>query len=108
MKALTIDALAEENARHAGTAGVSAEGCARGFRPAFLDRATQTVYASRYADGRLAPFHVLDGLPLWLVAIRCRDGRVVGLKPSVITGFVRAGRFYTREQAAGAAVEGAQ
>jgi hypothetical protein len=105
MDALTLERLGEENRHHLGTAGVSAEGRALGFRPAFLDLATRIVYPSRYADGRLAPFHVLDGLPQALVVTRHRDGRVVRVKASVITGFVRGGRFYTRAQAAFAAGE---
>jgi hypothetical protein len=101
--ALTVERLTAENERHRGTAGVSTEGRALGFRPAFLDRATRIVYPSRYADGRHAPFHVLDGLPRPLVVTRYRDGRVVGVKSSVISGFLRGGRFYTRAQAACAA-----
>jgi hypothetical protein len=101
--ALTAERLAAENERHRGTPGISTEGRALGFRPAFLDRATRVVYPSRYADGRHAPFHVLDGLPAPLVVFRQRDGRVVGVKSSVISGFLRGGRFYTRAQAACAA-----
>ena len=104
--ALTLGRLAEENERHRGTAGVSAEGRALGFTPAFLDRATQIVYPSRYADGRLAPFHVLDGLPGPLVVARNRHGRATGVKASVVAGFVRGCRFYTRDQAARAAIPG--
>ena len=104
MDALTIERLALENERHRGTAGVSDEGRAFGFRPAFLDRTTRIVYPSRYADGRLAPFHLLDGLPPPLVVTRGGDGRVVGVRESVVTGFVREGRFYTRAEAARAAV----
>jgi hypothetical protein len=103
MDALTLERLAEENYRHQGTAGVSADGRALGFRPAFLDQATGIVFPSRYADGRLAPFHVLDGLPRPLVVTLHGDGKVVTVKASVIAGFVRGGRFYTRAEAARAA-----
>jgi hypothetical protein len=103
---LTVARLTGENACHRGSAGVSDGGRALGFRPAFLDRATRVVYPSRYADGRLAPFHVLDGLPAPLVVARQRGGRVTAVKPSVITGFVRDGRFYTRAEAACAAAKG--
>lgn len=74
------------------------------IRSVFLDRATRMVSPSRYAEGRLAPFHVLDGLPRPLVVTRHRDGVVVGVKPSVMAGFVRSGRFYTHAQAAFALV----
>ena len=49
---------------------------ALGFLPAFFDFATATVYRSRFADGRLAPYYVLDGLPEPLVASRDLQGRV--------------------------------
>ena len=51
MDALNLERLAEENERHRGTAGVSAEGRALGFIPAFFDRATRIVYpvVSRYS-----------------------------------------------------------
>ena len=42
------------------------------IRSAFLDRPARIVYPSRYADGRLAPFHVLDGLSRPLVVTRTR------------------------------------
>jgi hypothetical protein len=106
MDALTLDRLGEENEAYSGTAGVSVGGRALGFRPAFLDRTTRIVYPSRYGDGRLAAFHVLDGLPRSLVVVRRADGRVVGVRTSVITGFIRGGRFYTRKQAAREAARG--
>ena len=105
MDALTVERLGQENERHRGTPAVSGEGRALGFRPAFLDRSTRTIHPSRYADGRLAPFHVLDGLPRTLVVTRNGD-QVVEVRSSVITGFVRDGRFYTREEAARAAAGG--
>ena len=94
--------LARENERHRGTGGVSEESRCLGFRPAFLDRETLTVYPSRFADGRPAPFHALDGLPDDVVLARHAGGRVAAVKASVIAGFLRAGRFYSREQAASA------
>lgn len=61
------------------------------FSPAFLDTETRTVYRSRFFDGRPAPCHLLEGLP----------PAVVG-KRSLVCGFLRKGRFYTRAQAAAA------
>ncbi|MGH8615487.1 MAG: dihydroorotase [Gammaproteobacteria bacterium] len=52
------------------------------------------------ADGRRAPIHLLGGLPKRLVLRRDASGKVIVLKGSVNAGFVREGRFYTREQAA--------
>lgn len=70
------------------------------FQAAFLDFSTQTIYPSCFADGRLAPYHVLEGLPDHLVIDRTVEGRVVATKASLIEGFVRNGFFYTRAAAA--------
>jgi hypothetical protein len=97
--------LKRENATHAGTAGVSQGNTGLGFKPAFFDFATQTTYPSRFADGRLAPFHILDGLPEEVVVDRAPTGRVISAKATLISGFVRNGFFYTRSAAAKAAAE---
>lgn len=46
------------------------------------------------------PFHLLEGLPNELVLTRCPNGGVATVKAAVVSGFVRHGRFYTREEAA--------
>jgi hypothetical protein len=97
--------LRRENTFHIGTGGRSQENTSLGFRPAFLDFATQTIYPSRFADGRLAPFHLLDGLPDEVVVDRLACGRVTAAKATLISGFVRNGFFYTRTAAARAAAE---
>ncbi|MCP5158478.1 MAG: hypothetical protein H6975_03515 [Gammaproteobacteria bacterium] len=97
---LTLNTLAADNRFFSGTGGVSQENQHCGFLPGFLDQDTGVVYLSRWADGRLAPFHALDGLPDHLVLARGSTGRVMAVKASVIAGFVRGGCFYTREQAA--------
>ena len=89
-----------ENRRYAGTGGRSQENRLAAFRPAFFDTGTETIYASRFADGQAAPIHVLDGLPEALVLARSAQGRALAVRPSVISGFVRLGRFYTRDEAA--------
>lgn len=99
---LTNEVLHQENVTFHGTGGVSTENRHCGFLPAFLDTATGTVYLACYADGRLAPMHLLDGLPQELVSVRSTTGRVMAVKESVIAGFVRRGLFFTREQAAAA------
>lgn len=98
-RALTEERLRQETLIHRGTGGTSAENRCLGFRPAFMDRETSAVYASCFADGRPAPFHLIDGLPDKLVVARDAVGRVAALKDSVIAGFVRSGRFYSREDA---------
>src|SRR4051812_7714074 len=101
--AMNLQSLRQQNAVHAGTAGASDGNRSLGFRPAFFDFDTQTIHLSRFADGRPAPFHLLDGLPKEVVVDRTLSGRVAAVKASVIAGFVRDGFFYTREQAARAA-----
>ena len=102
---MTETELKRENTVHAGTGGRSQGNSGLGFRPAFFDFATQRIYPSRFADGRLAPFHLLDGLPEEVVVDRACNGRVVAAKASLISGFVRDGFFYTRTAAARAARE---
>ncbi|MFO7641482.1 MAG: hypothetical protein R6X17_09540 [Candidatus Competibacteraceae bacterium] len=99
-QSLTPLALRQQNRRFRGTGGVSTENRSLGFAPAFLDTETHRVYQARFADGRPAPMHLLEGLPAAVVAARDATGRVLALKPTVLAGFVREDRFYTREQAA--------
>lgn len=98
--AMTEDVLRNENRAHVGRGGVSEETRPMGFQPAFLDVDTGKIYASLYANGLPAPFHLLDGLPDEVVLTRHSSGRVAAVKYSVTSGFVRGGRFFTREQAA--------
>jgi hypothetical protein len=97
--------LREENAAFFGTGGRSQENSGLGFRPAFFDFATQTLYPSRFADGRPAPFHLLEGLPDEVVADRAPSGRVTSTRPTLIAGFERNGYFFTRSAAARAAAD---
>jgi hypothetical protein len=97
--------LVEENALHAGTGGRSQENSGLGFRPAFFDYASQKLYLSRFADGRLAPIHLLDGLPEEAIVDRAPSGRVIAARASIVAGFERNGYFYTRKAAAKAVKE---
>ena len=97
---MTPQRLMEQNRCFKGTGGVSQENCSGGFLPAFSDTRTGMVYLSRFADGRLAPMHLLDGLPAELIVSCNASGRVVATKDCIQAGFVRQGQFYTREQAA--------
>jgi hypothetical protein len=101
---LTTETLRKQNLAFVGTGGVSEENRSSGFRPAFFDLASGRAALARFADGRPAPMHLLDGLPDEWVVERDAAGRVRAIKDSVIAGFVRDGRFYTREQAAAAAL----
>ena len=97
---LSLAELAAQNQRFACTGGVSAENRTQGFRPAFFDTDDNRIHIARFADGRLAPMHVFDGLPGDLVVRRTHAGRVVAVKSSLVSGFVRENQFFTREQAA--------
>jgi len=94
--------LLQENEDFEDTGGRSEGNADFGFRPAFLDDETDTVYLSRFPDGNPAPFHLLDGLPEEVVIYRSPTGRVVAAKASLVAGFVLNGEFYTREAAAAA------
>jgi hypothetical protein len=99
-RSLTSNFLKKENLAYGGTGGVSAGNREFAFIPAFCDTATGRVEPSRLADGSPAPMHLLAGLPEeWIVA-RGDGDQVVAVKSTVIAGFVRAGVFYTRAQAA--------
>ena len=97
---LTKTLLALETAQYRGSGGVSENNRGLGFQPAFIDRGTGTVHLSRFSDGRLAPCHLLDGLPADVVLARNEQGRVVRVKGSLVSGFVHGARFYTRDEAA--------
>lgn len=100
---LTQHMLERETEAFRGSGGISQENRCLGFTPAFFDTHTSTVYPSRFADGRPAPFHLIDGLPDEAVAGRDTAGRAILLRNSIVSGFVRDGCFYTREEAAACA-----
>ena len=89
-----------EDAAHRGTGGIAAENRHLGFVPAFLDSSTGKVYPCMLADGRPAPFHVLEALPDALVVAYDRRGRPSQVVGTMISGFTLDDRFYTREQTA--------
>lgn len=97
---LNTAVLKRHNEEFAGTGGRSQANRPWGFRPAFMDEVTHIIYLSCFADGTAAPVHLLDGLPDEVVASRDAGGRVVSAKASIVAGFVRDGRFYSREEAA--------
>lgn len=97
---LTYPLLGKENRIFKGTGGVSQENRGCGFVPAFYDSHSCQAVISRFANGKPAPIHVLDGLPKEWVTAPDKSGRAVGVKGSVIAGFMSQGKFYTRAQAA--------
>ena len=97
--ALTREQLAFQTEHYRGTGGTSHDNREQGFVPAFQDAASGQVMVSTYADGRSATVHVLDGLPEEYVLKRDAQGRVVAVSDVIVPGFLRGGRFYTRQQA---------
>ena len=97
--------LRAQSDAYRGTGGCSEENGDCGFRPAFRDDDNGIIYRARFLDGNPAPFHVLDGLPDEVVVTRAESGRVLAVTASLVSGFVRLGRFYTRDEAAAAVSE---
>jgi hypothetical protein len=97
---MTGDSLRKENLAYDGTGGVSGGNRTAGFIPAFRDTATGRVEPSRLADGTLAPMHLLAGLPREWVVTQGEGNEVLAVKATVVAGFLHAGAFYTRDQAA--------
>lgn len=91
--------LQAENRQYAGTGGVSENNAAASFLPAFLDSHTGRIEISRFGDGRPAPCHLIDGLPDEWVMKHEASGRPIGVRGNVVSGFVRFGRFFTRQEA---------
>ena len=97
---LDYNRLRDENSRYSGTTGVSRGCVTHCFFPAFLDNDSEVIYLSRYADGRLVPFHTLEGMPEEVIIRRSPDVKIAEAKRSLVSGFVKGGMFYTRSQAA--------
>lgn len=95
---LTEIVLRRENEVFKDTMGVSANSAHQHFLPAFKDVVTGEVHLSLYPDGTLCNIHILDGLPEKWIIQRNTQGRVTVVKDSVISGFVRDGRFYSRQE----------
>ena len=91
--------LERENRNFRGTAGVSTKNRGYGFTPAFLDRETGQVHLSQTINGQPVRIRTLDGLPDAVIIERDANGRVRRVKPSLQSGFVKSGVFFTREQA---------
>ena len=92
--------LRMENLAFGGTRGVSENNVDHGFKPAFMDERTGRVEIARTRVGLPATCHLIDWLPRdWARSIN-DAGRITSLRPEIVSGFVRDGTFYTREEAA--------
>jgi hypothetical protein len=96
---LTQMSLRDENVLYANTRGLSQNNRSYGFLPGYLNRANGECVLSRFQDGRPAPVHVLDGLPQSWIVSRDVNGHVTQAHPEVVSGFIRDGVFYTRDEA---------
>ena len=104
-KPLKLDAhkLRIENRQFARTCGLSANNADHNFVPAFRNEETGEIAVARFADGRIAPMHLIINLPeAWATARNAR-GQISAVLDCVIAGFVRDGQFFTRAEAAAAA-----
>lgn len=97
---LTQDDLAHQNQAYAGTGGTSQGNHEQGFSPAYMDATTGKIVASKFTDGRPAPIHLLCGLPEEWMLEQINNGHALQLKNSIVVGFVRGDKFYTRAEAA--------
>ena len=100
LSAFTKQDLDDENLAYSGTLGVSTNNASRNFLPAFQDAITGETHLSMNTDGTPAMIHLLDGLPTDWVVAKDNEGRVLAVKDSVVAGFVRDGRFFTRAELA--------
>lgn len=66
-----------------------------GMLPAFREPVSGETHLATNRDGTPAPAHLLEGLPEAWVEERDDHGQVVSLKPGIIAGFLRNGRFYS-------------
>jgi hypothetical protein len=96
---LTEASLQNENVLYASTRGISQNNGSFGFRPAYLDGGSGEAVLSCFSNGTPAPVHLLDGLPESWILGRDHAGHVTATRPGIISGFIRDGRFYTREEA---------
>ncbi|MGH1461300.1 MAG: hypothetical protein ACRBB6_04625 [Neptuniibacter sp.] len=92
--------LVRENRQFSGTSGISQNNSGSGFVPAFKNSESGEVEISRFCDGRMAPFHLIEGLPDHWIAEWDHQGRAIEIKNTVVSGFVRLGEFFTRQEAA--------
>jgi hypothetical protein len=99
-RSLDSKLLRQQNRVYARTGGVSANNCKEGFVPGFLDTRSGVAVPSRFANGLPAPVHVLEGLPEGWIAERNTEGLATKACQGVIAGFLRFGRFYSRDEAA--------
>lgn len=93
-------AVKTASAGYVGTCGESATACKHKFLPAFINRDDGRIEVARMPNGQPAPMHLICSLPAEWAARSDARGQVLELKSCIEAGFVRDGRFYTRDEAA--------
>ena len=101
--ALDAQKLTVENQQFARTCGLSANNADQNFLPAFRNEETGEVALARFADGRVAPMHLIINLPEEWATARNARGQISAVLDCVVAGFVHEGQFFTRAEAAAAA-----
>jgi len=94
------DDLTIQNQAYAGTGGTSEGNQAHRFAPAYKDVDSGKAVASCFADGRPAPIHLLAGLPEGWIINHADRSEMPTLRPNILVGFIRDGKFFTRAEAA--------
>lgn len=90
--------LHNENRQFQGTHGVSENCRATGFQPAFKDQDSGRIELSRQKSGEPATMHLISWLPREWAESTGQCGAVLTLKPGIVSGFVKDGVFYTRDE----------
>ena len=93
----TLENLKEESTSFFQSGAVS-EKCSSFCKPCFLNKATGEIFLSQYPNGIACPFHNLNGLPEEVVLRRGNDGSVIEVLPTIISGFVKDNKFYSRDE----------
>lgn len=92
--------LKMENLAFTGTRGISENNSGSGYLPAFRDSRTGNIEIARTRTGTPASFHMIEWLPRTWAQTFSPSGTIQSLRPEIVSGFVRNGIFYTREELA--------
>jgi len=103
---MTMQEVDQGTDKYRGKGGISSEAKTSGFQAAFRDNETNEVAIpmTDIGKGQTVPsgVHIFDGLPDNFVTEKNNYGEPIAVKGSVEAGFVRDGKFYTREEASAA------
>jgi len=95
----TLGTLASEVIKFRGKGGVATEVKGLGLKPAFRHEKTGEIFKSLNEEGKESNIHLLEGIPEKYVTERHADGDVIAVSPEIESGFIKDGKFYTRNDA---------